>query len=332
MTAHTGTDNTGADRKRGGSTVIDLAIIAGAFLLALPLLGVNRTTDFIIFCVFVLGFNLLYGYMGRLSFGHMLYLGTGAYAVTLCAEHVSKNPFVAVAAGIAAGAVVGALLGPIIVRATGAAFALINLAFNQIGHFLVVVSLSKYTGGEDGMSAFFSKVGPIDFGKKNVMFAFALLCLLATYYFLKRVASSPYGILVKAIKENEVRVRFLGYNTFVYKWITFIFSTSIAALAGALSILNYGYVTPSFIDPTRNVEVIFATLIGGAGSLYGSLIGGVIYMAVSNYLASYIPRWEMFLGIALLIVVFRFRTGVWGFISEKFSKASPRTGEAKPQS
>jgi branched-chain amino acid transport system permease protein len=320
MTANSETKNIGGSGKGGVKILTDLAVIAGAFLLALPLLGVNRTTDFIIFCVFVLGFNLLYGYMGRLSFGHMLYLGTGAYAVTLCAEHLSKNPFVAVIAGIAAGAIVGALLGPIIVRATGAAFALINLAFNQIGHFLVVVSLSKYTGGEDGMSAVFSKVGLIDFGKKNIMFVFALLCLLATYYLLRKLTSSPYGILVKSIKENEVRVKFLGYNTFVYKWITFIFSTSIAALAGALSILNYGYVTPSFIDPNRNVEVIFATLIGGAGSLYGSIIGGVIYMAVSNYLASYIPRWEMFLGIALLIVVFRFRTGVWGYLTNTFKR------------
>src|SRR5271169_4732799 len=234
MAADSEMKNIDGYRNDGIKILIDLMVIAGAFLLALPLLGVNRTTDFIIFCVFVLGFNLLYGYMGRLSFGHMLYLGTGAYAVTLCAEHVSKNPFVAVMAGIAAGAIIGALLGPIIVRATGAAFALINLAFNQIGHFLVVVSFSKYTGGEDGMSAVFSKVGPIDFGKKNIMFALALLCLLATYYFLRRLTSAPYGILVKSIKENEVRVKFLGYNTFVYKWITFIFSTSIAALAGSL--------------------------------------------------------------------------------------------------
>ena len=304
----------------GPKSLIDIAAITAGFLILLPVLGINRTTDFIIFSIFVLGYNLLYGYMGRLSFGHMLYLGTGAYAITLFTEHVSKNPFLAVAAGILAGAMIGAILGPIIVRTSGACFALINLAFDQVGYFLVIVAFSKYTGGEDGMSAYFAKTGFLDFGKKPVIFGFVLLCLLITYYVLKKLTSSPYGVLIKSIKENETRVKFLGYNTFAYKWITFIISTSISAFAGALSIVNYGYVTPSFIDPSRAVEVIFAALIGGAGSLYGSIIGGVLYMAISNYLASYIPRWEMFLGFALLIIVFRFRTGVWGYISEKLGK------------
>lgn len=298
-------------------SLLDLVIIAAGFFLVLPLLGINRTTDFIIFCIFVLGFNLLYGFMGRLSFGHMLYLGTGAYAITLFTEHISKNPFLAVLAGICAGAVIGVILGPIIVRTTGACFALINLAFDQVGYFLVLVAFSKYTGGEDGMSAYFSQTGFIDFGKKPVMFGFALLCLLLTYFFLKKFTSSAYGILIKSIKENETRVKFLGYNTFTYKWITFIISTSVAAFAGALSIMNYGYVTPSFIDPSRAVEVIFAALIGGSGSLYGAIIGGVVYMSISNYLASYISRWEMFLGIALLICVFRFKSGIWGYVSGK---------------
>jgi branched-chain amino acid transport system permease protein len=300
-----------------GRSFLDVAVIAAGFLVLLPILGINRTTDFMIFCVFVLGFNILYGFMGRLSFGHMLYLGTGAYAITLFSEHVSQNPLLAVLAGILAGALIGVILGPIIVRTTGACFALINLAFNQVGYFLILVAFSKYTGGEDGMSVYFSKVGFLDFGQKSVMFGFTLLCLLLTYYLLKKFTSSPYGILIKSIKENETRVKFLGYNTFNYKWITYIISTSVAAFAGALSILNYGYVTPSFIDPHRAVEVIFAALIGGSGSLYGAIIGGVIYMSISNYLASYISRWEMFLGIALLICVFRFRTGIWGFVVEK---------------
>ncbi|HOJ70596.1 MAG TPA: branched-chain amino acid ABC transporter permease [Syntrophorhabdaceae bacterium] len=299
---------------------LDLVIITAAFFAVLPVFGLNRTTDFIIFCIFVLGFNLLYGYMGRLSFGHMLYLGVGAYTVTLFAEHVSKNPFLAIIASICAGALIGVIIGPIIVRTTGACFALINLAFNQVGYFLALVALSRWTGGEDGMSAYFTKLGLFDFGKKPVIFGFCLFSLLLTYLILKKLISSPYGILIKSIKENEIRVKFLGYNTFKYKWVTFIISTTISAFAGALSILNYGYVTPSFIDPSRAVEVIFATLIGGAGSLYGALIGGVAYMAISNYLASYISRWEMFLGFAMLIIVFRFRKGIWGYIKDKFTR------------
>ena len=307
-------------RNAGGRSALDIAVIAAGFLVLLPVLGINRTTDFIIFSIFVLGYNLLYGFMGRLSFGHMLYFGTGAYAITLFTQYVSRNPFLAIIAGIIAGAMIGVILGPIIVRTSGACFALINLAFDQVGYFLVLVAFSRYTGGEDGMSAYFSKMGFIDFQKKPVIFGFVLICLLLTYYLLRKFTSSPYGVLIRSIKENETRVKFLGYNTFTYKWATFIISTCLSAFAGALSILNYGYVTPSFIDPGRAVEVIFATLIGGAGSLYGAIIGGVLYMTVSNYLASYLSRWEMFLGFALLIIVFRFRTGVWGYVAEKLGR------------
>lgn len=159
-----------------------------------------------------------------------------------------------------------------------------------------------------------------------MIFAFSLFCLVLTFYLLKRLTSSPFGILLKTIKENETRARFLGYDTFLYKWGAFVISGGLAGFAGALSILNYGYVTPSFIDPHRNVEVIFAVLIGGAGNLYGAIIGGVAYMAVSNYLATYIARWEMFLGIGLLLLVFRFRTGVWGAVTGLLAS---RRGEAE---
>lgn len=293
----------------------DLLIITAAFLLLLPILSLQRTTDFIIFCIFVLAYDLLYGYMGRLSFGHMLYLGVGAYAAALSAEHLTGNPFVVMVVTLACGALAGVILGPIIMRTTGACFALINLAFNQMGYFLVLIGFSQYTGGEDGMAAYFNKIGPVDFGNHTVVFIFSLVCLLASVLLVRRLSSSTFGILLRTIKENETRAQFLGYNTFRYKWMAFIISSSLAALAGFLNILNYTYVTPSFIDPTRNVEVIFAGLIGGAGSVYGSVVGGVAYMVVSNYLPKYIQRWEMFLGFALLLLVFRFRAGIWGYIT-----------------
>ena len=291
----------------------DLILVTAAFLLLVPLLTMQRTTDFMIFCVFVLAYDLLYGYMGRLSFGHMLYLGVGAYAAALSAEHISGNPILALLVAVTAGAAVGLLLGPIIVRTTGACFALINLAFNQVGYFLVLIALSNWTGGEDGMSAFYDPVWIFDFGNRRVMFVFTLISLVFVVYLVRRLTSSPFGILLRTIKENETRAKFLGYNTFLYKLLAFILSTSLAAFAGALTMLNYTYATPSFIDPTRSVEVIFACLIGGAGNVYGALVGGVGYMVLSNYLPNYIQRWEMFLGIALLVLVFKFQSGLWGY-------------------
>jgi len=297
---------------------VEILLIAAGFLALLPVLKIQRTTDFIIFCIFVLSYDLLYGFMGRLSFGHMLFLGAGAYGVTLFTEHGSTNLFLALGFAVVASAAVGVIVGPIVVRTTGAAFALINLAFNQIGYFLVLIAFSKYTGGEDGMAATFRTLGFFNLQNRKVVFGFSLLVLLLVFLLLRRLTSSPFGILLRMIKENEMRARFLGYNTFRYKWLAFIISAALAGLAGALSIMNYGYVTPSFIDPNRNVEVIFAVLIGGAGNLYGAVIGGVAFMTISNYLATYISRWEMFLGIGLLILVFRFRAGISGALSRLF--------------
>jgi branched-chain amino acid transport system permease protein len=293
---------------------VDILLVAAAFLLLAAVLSVQRTTDFMIFCIFVLAYDLLYGHMGRLSFGHMLYLGLGAYAAALCAEHLNDNPFLALFAGTLGGALAGVILGPIVVRTTGACFALINLAFNQVGYFLVVTAFAEWTSGENGMSASFAPVGGVDPGNRYLMFALTLISLLGVVLLMRRLTDSSFGLLLRTIKENERRSIFLGYNTYLYKWLAFTISTAVAGFAGALSSLNYAFVTPSFIDPARSVEVIFAALIGGAGSVYGALVGGVAFMAISNYLPNFVQRWEMFLGVVLLLLVFKFREGVWGYL------------------
>jgi len=290
--------------------------IAVFFLLVTPLLSVHRVTDFMIFCIFAMSFDLLYGYMGRLSFGHLLYLGTGAYGCGLFINYISGNFFLAIFVGIGFAGLLAMILGLITVRATGACFALINLAFNHIGFFLVLSPLRGITRGEDGFGVSPSKLGFLNLSSRSVMFAFVLICLLLVYYFLRKLTSSPYGILIRSIKEDETRVRFLGYNTFLYKWLTFVISGSIAGLAGVLTALNYNFVNPNAMDVNSNVGVVFACLIGGSGHLYGAIVGGMIYMVISNFLPIYIYRWEMFLGFSLLIIVFRFRMGVWGYIQK----------------
>ncbi|MEA5033279.1 MAG: branched-chain amino acid ABC transporter permease [Sphaerochaeta sp.] len=298
----------------------DLLLIAAIFLAMVPIFTVNLVIDLMIFSIFVLGYNLLYGYMGRLSVGHMLYLGTGAYGAAMFIAYINPNPFLAIIFGALCGMVIGLILGPIIVRTNGACFALINLAFNQVGFFLIQTGFAKWTGGEDGKSAYFDKVLFMDFYRPNHVFFLVLIILVLVVLFVKKLTRSPFGILVRSIKENETRARFLGYNTFRGKLWTFTLSTSISALAGALYTINYAYVTPSFIAQSRNVEVIFATLIGGAGSIYGSLVGGVVFIFIVNLLPNIIQRWEMFLGIILLIVVFRFDKGIWGSITSLYNK------------
>lgn len=292
----------------------DLAVIGLIFLVLTPVMKIHRLTDFIIFCIYVLGYDLLYGYMGRLSFGHMLYFGTGAYATALFAQHVSGNPCLALLFALAAGGAVGLLLGPIVVRTSGSCFALINLALSQVGYFLALTAFAQYTGGEDGISLSLNPIGPWNPANPQVVFWLALILLLLVFWLVKRLTQSTFGSLLRGIKENEVRMRFLGYDTARYKWLTYTLSTSLAALAGSLAAINFGYVTPSLIDPQRNIEVVFAALIGGPGTLYGAILGGTLFMTVSNYLAAYITRWEMFLGLALLLLVFRFPQGLGPYL------------------
>ncbi len=297
-----------------------LVLILLGFLILAYFVTPFRVTDYIIFCIFVIGFDLLYGHMGKLSFGHMLYLGTGAYAAALLSEILGGNPFLIILFGCLAASLLGFLLGPIIIKTSGASFALINLAFNQVGYFLILVPLATYTRGDDGLPVYFSNIGPIDLNIPAHRFTFSLCFLLLVFYLANRLINSPFGTLIHAIKNNELRVNFMGYNTFVIQWINFSISAGVSGLAGALLAINYGYVTPSFIDPHRNVEVIFASLIGSSGSLIGAVIGGTIYMLISNFIADFIIRWEAFLGIILLILVFKFRQGIWGFLEKLFTE------------
>ena len=306
--------------------VMDFLVIAAGFLLITPILSAHRVTDFMIFCIFVMSFDLLYGYMGRLSFGHMLFLGTGAYCSGLFIRYISGNPLLAILVGIFMAGLLAMLIGLVIVRTTGACFSLINLAFNQIGFFLVLSPLRGITRGEDGFGVRVSSFGFFNFANTTFKFCFVLLCLLLIFYFLKRLTTSPYGILIRSIKEDETRVRFLGYNTFFYKWLTFVLAGGVGGLAGTLSALNYNFVNPNMMDVHSNVGVVFASLIGGAGNLYGALVGGVVYMLISNFLPIYIHRWEMFLGFSLLIIVFKFRKGVWGNIQDIWEYIQKRKG------
>jgi branched-chain amino acid transport system permease protein len=295
--------------------VLTLAAVAAGFIAFGYSTSLYKITDFIIFTIFVLGFDLAYGQMGKLSFGHMLYYGAGAYGAAITGFYWSGDPFLAIVMGTLWGAILGVLLGPSLVRLKGAAFALSNLALNQLGYFIVLVPLARWTGGEDGLSLSFSSYGLINFNDPSFRFYFCLACLLGVVFLYQRFVGAPYGIFLRATKENEIRVRFLGYDTHAFMKITFVFSCAVSAFAGTLTTLNLQYTNVSLIDPTRSVEVIFAALMGGAGHVLGAVMGGAAFMTIRHYLADYLVRWEMFLGIALLFIAFRLRQGLHGLLS-----------------
>lgn len=301
-------------------TLLEMAVIVVVFLALWPLIGQHRVTDFMIFCMFVLSYDLLYGYMGRLSFGHVLYYGTGGYICAFFINYVTPNPLLGMVVGIIAAGLLAMLLGLIVSRADGAPFALTNLAFNAVGLFLAQSFFADWTHGDNGLpTTVMQPVGFLDFAQKPINYWFAMACLLAVFYFLKRLTRSPYGIMVRSIKEDESRVKFLGYNTFYYKWLTYVIACALAAIPGVLMTINYTFVSPHTVDPNRNVDIIFASLLGGAGNLYGAIAGGVLYMLITNYLPLWVSDWEAFLGIVLLILVFNFRRGLSGFVMDRIS-------------
>jgi branched-chain amino acid transport system permease protein len=233
--------------------------------------------------------------------------------------HLAKNPFLAAVAGMLFGAFMAALLGLVVVQVHGAAFALLNLAFNQIGFWLAASGLQRFTRGEDGLPVSVAAMGFLDFRSMHVTFGFVLCCLVLVFIFLRVLTTSPFGIMLKSIKENEDRVKFLGYNTFAYKWLAFVLAGTLAGFAGCLYSLVKGFVAPSDLNPLENTRIIFSVLIGGAGNLYGALIGAVTFEYLSNLLATSIARWELFLGVMLLILVFWFRRGITGYAADLIS-------------
>ncbi len=296
--------------------LVELIIIAVVFILLSFFLGKPRMTDFMIFGIAVLSYDLIYGYMGHLTIGHMLYFGTGTYSATLFMKLVSPNPLLGIIAGILAGALLAAIVGSLVVRTKGATFALVNMAFNYVGFFLVAYAWADVTGGEDGMASFTGTVGPVNLQQHPLWFYFVLSCLLLSFFLLKKITASPFGVMVKAIKHNETRIKFLGYNVHYYKLVTFVIASALAAFAGTLTTINYGYIAPDYLSPLRNEELIFANLIGGAGNIYGALLGGTLYMVMKDYLSIYVARWELVLGILLVVISLKFRTGLVGFLKK----------------
>jgi branched-chain amino acid transport system permease protein len=254
--------------------------------------------------------------MGGLSIGHMLYFGTGTYVAALFMKLVVPNPLLAIPAGIFAGAIVSVIIGNMVVRTKGATFALVNMAFNYVGFFMVAYAWSNVTGGEDGMRSFTAPIGSFFLHRHPTWFYFVLICLLLSFYLMRRITSSPFGIMVRSLKHNETRVKFLGYNSHYYKLITFVIASAFAAFAGTLTTINYGYIAPDYISPLRNSELIFANLMGGAGNIYGALVGGVLYMIMKDYISIYMERWELILGVILVVVAIRFQRGITGYLQK----------------
>lgn len=307
------------NKNNGKRMFLELVAIAVVMMALSSLLGMPRMADFMIFCIAVLSYDLIYGYMGYLTIGHMLYFGTGTYAAALFMNLVLPNPILAIVVGIIAGAILAVIVGNLIIHTKGPIFALVNMAFNYVGFFMIAYAWAGFTGGEDGMRSNTGPIGDLFLHRHPTWFFFVLGCLLITFLVLRMITSSPFGIMVRALKHNEMRVKFVGYNTRYYKLVTFTIASAFAAFAGTLTTINYGYIAPDYISPLRNADMIFANMIGGTGNLFGALLGGLLFMTMRDYIALFLERWELVLGIVLVVVAIKFQSGIVGFLKHLYN-------------
>ena len=269
------------------------------------------------FALFACAFNLLLGYVGLLSFGHALYFGWAGYLAAHAAKVWGLPPELAVLTGTATGMVLGLIAGVVAIRRQGIYFAMITLALAQM-MYLVALRV-KMTGGEDGIQGVprGRLFGTYDLGNEMTMYAFVVVIVLAAFFLIYRIINSPFGEVLKAIRENEQRAISLGYKTDDYKLVAFVLSATLAGLAGSVKALVFQLASLTDVHWTMSGEVVLMTLVGGLGTIFGPIVGAFFIVAMENYLAPF-GQWVLVIqGAVFVICVLAFRRGIVGELAAR---------------
>jgi branched-chain amino acid transport system permease protein len=270
------------------------------------------------FAIFAMGANLLMGSIGLLSLGQSAYFGVGGYISGYLLQSMGLTPELGLLAGGLGGALVGAIFGWLAIRRGTIYFAFITLGLAQIVYFFAV-QLTGFTGGENGIqgiprSALF---GLLPLGSDGAMYVLVSLVFIACFLLVHRVIHSPFGQVVKAIRENEPRAISLGYKADQYKWIIFILAAALAGIAGALNAQVFGIQTLTDVGPSFSGLVVLMVLLGGIGTVYGPLIGALIVVALQFYLAP-LGAWVTAIqGAIFMACVLAFRRGLVGELAHR---------------
>ena len=267
------------------------------------------------FALFACAFNLLIGYVGLLSFGHALYFGWASYLAAHSAKVWGFPPELAILTGAATAAGLGLITGILAIRRQGIYFAMITLALAQMMYFFALQA--KFTGGEDGIQAVprGKLFGFINLADQMTMYVFVVVVFLACFLFIHRIINSPFGEVLKAIRENEQRAISLGYKTDRYKLIAFVLSTTLAGVAGATKAIAFQIASLTDVHWTMSGEVVLMTLVGGLGTIFGPVAGAFVIVTMQNYLNA-LDQWVTVIqGVIFVACVLLFRRGIVGEIA-----------------
>ncbi|QOR37900.1 branched-chain amino acid ABC transporter permease [Billgrantia diversa] len=275
------------------------------------------------FALFACAFNLLLGYAGLLSFGHAAFLATGGYVTGyLLSSYPALTPEVGILAGTAAAVVLGAIFGALSIRRQGIYFAMVTLALAQLVFFFYIQA--PFTGGEDGLHGVprGELLGFISLSNSLAMYYFVFAVFLFGFALIQRTVHSPFGQVLKAIRENEPRAVSLGYNVDAYKLVAFILSAGLAGLAGSTKTLVFQLASLTDAHWHMSGEVILMTLLGGVGTLFGPMVGAGLVVSLQHLLAqSPLGNWVgPILGAIFVLCVLSFRSGIVGEAVKMYRK------------
>ena len=272
------------------------------------------------FAIFAMSLNLLLGYAGLLSFGHAAFFGASAYVTSHVIKEWQFTTEISILAGVLVSTVLGYVFGSLATRRQGIYFAMITLALAQIIAFLA--NQLPFTNGEDGVQGVPRGLlfGFIDLSDSTPMYYFTLVVFALAFFFVKRVVYSPFGQVLKSIRENEPRAISLGYDVDRYKRLAFTLSACLAGLAGSLKCLVLQLASLSDVHWHTSGEVVLMTILGGIGTLWGPVVGAAIVVNLNNYLANFGGWSTIILGIIFIVCVLAFRRGIVGEIAHRLNK------------
>lgn len=274
------------------------------------------------FALFACAFNLLLGFVGLLSFGHAAFLGTGGYITGYLMLETGLTPELGILAGTVGAGLLGAIYGKLAVKREGIYFAMVTLALAQLAFFFYLQA--PFTGGEDGLQGVprGALFGLIDLSDNFAMYYFVLAIFIFGFWLIHRTVHSPFGQILKAIRENEPRAVSLGYNVNDYKWVAFIISSALAGLAGSTKTLVFQLASLTDVHWHMSGEVVLMTLLGGMGTIFGPLVGAGVVVSIQNLLSggelgNYI---NIIMGVIFIICVLAFRSGLVGEFQKLMKK------------
>ena len=303
--------------------LVVLAVLAGLLALA-PFLGFYPVflMKALCFALFACAFNLLLGFGGLLSFGHAMFLGTAGYVCAYAAKQWGFTPELAILTGTAASGLLGVIVGALAIRRQGIYFAMITLAIAQMMYFFYLQA--PFTHGEDGIQSVprGKLFGVVDLSDTLTMYYFVLVVFLGAFLLIYRVIHSPFGQVLKAIRENEPRAISLGYDAARYKLLAFILSAVLAGLAGATKAIVFQLASLTDVHWTMSGEVVLMTLLGGMGTIFGPVVGAFVIVSLENYLAAFGEWVTVITGAIFVVCVLAFRRGIVGELSAWWSKRS----------